>query len=90
MNKYERGAEEQRRSTIKSSMTMGSAGVALLAVVLIIVGLNSSAPQTFFSRSAVGLAIVLLVLRQLGRRSRGKSPRAAQPDPESALHLNDQ
>lgn len=88
MNKYEHRAEQQRRSAMRSSMMMGTAGVGLLAIVLLIIGLNSSAPQTFFSRSAVGLAVLLLILRQLGRRFRGKTPRAAQPDPQSKLDLH--
>ena len=87
MNKYEQRAEQQRRPAMKSSMTMGTAAIALLAVVLLIIGMNSSAPQVFFSRSAVGLAVLLLIIRQLGRRSRGKAPRAAQPDPQSRLDL---
>ena len=89
MNKYEQRAEGQRRSAMRSSMMMGSAGVGLLAVVLLIIGLNSSAPQAFFARAAVGLAVLLLILRQLGRRSRGKAPRASQPDPQSRLNLDD-
>lgn len=88
MNKYERRAEQQRRPAMQSSVTMGTAGVALLAVVLLIIGINSSAPQTFFTRAAVGLAVLLLILRQLGRRSRGKAPRAAQPDPQSRIDLH--
>lgn len=70
-------------------MTMGTAGVALLAVVLLIIGMNSSAPRVFLSRAAVGLAVVLLIVRQLGRRSRGRAPRAAQPDPQSKLDLDE-
>ena len=88
MNKYEQRAEQQRRPAMKSSMTMGTAAVALLAIVLLIVGLNNGASQGFFSRAAVGVAVVLLIVRQVGRRSRGKTPRAAQPDPESTLHLD--
>ena len=89
MNKYERRAEQQRRPAMKSSMTMGTAALALLAVVLLIIGMNSSDPQVFLSRAAVGLAIALLIVRQVGRRGRGKMPRAAQPDPQSKLHLDE-
>ena len=88
MNKYERRAEQQRRPAIKSSQTMGTAAVALLAVVLLIIGMNSAAPKEFLSRAAVGLAVLLLILRQIGRRARGKVPRAAQPDPQSRLNLD--
>jgi hypothetical protein len=89
MNKYEQRAEQQRGTAMRSSMMMGTAGLALLAVVLLIIGLNSSAPQAFLSRAAVGLAVLLLILRQVGRRSRGKAARAAQPDPQSRLNLED-
>ncbi len=89
MNKYEQRAEQQRGSARRSAMTMGTAGVALLAVVLLIIGMNSSAPRVFLSRAAVGLAVVLLIVRQLGRRSRGRAPRAAQPDPQSKLDLDE-
>jgi hypothetical protein len=34
------------------------------------------------------VAILLLILRQLNRWLRGKSPRAAQPDPKSTLKLH--
>jgi peptidoglycan/LPS O-acetylase OafA/YrhL len=88
MNKYEQRAEQLRRPAIKSSQTMGSAALALLAVVLLIIGMNSDAPKEFLTRAAIGLAILLLVVRQLGRRSRGKVPRAAQPDPQSRLNLD--
>jgi hypothetical protein len=85
---YEKRAEQQRRSALRFSMMMWTAGIALIVVVLMIVGINSSAPSTFFSRSAIGAAVLLLVLRQLGRRLRGNTSRAAQPDPESRLNLD--
>ncbi len=88
MNKYEQRAEAQRRSAMRSSMMTGTAGVALLAIVLLIVGLHSSAPPTFITRAAVGVAVLLLILRQVSRFSRGKAPRAAQPDPQSRLDLD--
>lgn len=88
MNKYEKRAEQQRRPAMQSAMTMGTAAVALLTVILLIIGVNSSAPQSFFKIAAVVLAVLLLILRQLSRRSRGKVPRAAQPDPQSKIDLN--
>ena len=88
MNKYEQRAEQQRRPAMKSSLTMGTAAVGLLAVVLLIIGMNSSEPRAFLSRAAIGLAVLLLIVRQLGRRSKGKLPRAAQPDPLSRLDLD--
>lgn len=88
MNKFEERSEAQRRSAIRSGLTIGTAGIALLVVVFLIFGLNSSAPPRYFSGVAVVGAIVLLVLRQLSRRMKGKAPRSAQPDPKSALNLD--
>ena len=89
MNKYEQQARQQRNSSLRSGMSLWTAGLALLAVVLVIIGLSNSAPTAFFKTAAVILAVVLLVLRQLSRRLRGRSaPRAAQPDPKSTLKLH--
>jgi hypothetical protein len=68
-------------------MNMGTAAVALLVVAFLIYGLNSSAPPRFFSGVAIAAAILLLLLRQLSRRSRAGKPRSAQPDPRSKLNL---
>jgi hypothetical protein len=87
MNKYEQRAAQERRVSLRNSVSMWSAGAALVAVVLLIVGLSSSAPSTFFIRGAAVVAILLLVLRQVARRMRSRTPRAAQPDPRSKLHL---
>jgi hypothetical protein len=88
MNKYEKRAERERKGVLRSSMTVGTAGLALIVVVLLIAGLSGSAPPRFFSMAAIGLALVLLVLRQVNRRLKGKTPRAAQPDPRSRLDLD--
>ena len=88
MNKYEKQAKEQRTASLRSSMSLWTAGLALLVVIFIIIGLSGSAPSGFFKMGAVIAAIVLLILRQLSRRLRGRSPRAAQPDPKSALKLD--
>lgn len=88
MNRYERQAEQQRRASLRSSMSVWTAVLALAAVVLVIIGLSGSASSQFLSRAAIGLAILLLVLRQLSRRLKGKSPRAAEPDPRSTLKLH--
>jgi len=65
-----------------------TAGIALVVVILLILGLSSSASPRFFSRAAIGVAILLLLVRQVGRRLRTKGPRAAQPDPKSTLKLS--
>lgn len=88
MNRYEQRAEQQRRAALRVSMMIWTAGIALVVVVLLILGLSSAAPPRFFSRIAIGVAILLLILRQIGRRLKGKGPRAAQPDPRSRLNLN--
>ena len=88
MNKFEQRTEAQRRSAIRSGLTIGTAGIALLIVLFLIFGLNSSAPPRYFSGVATIGAIVLLVLRQLSRRMKGKAPSSAQPDPKSALKLD--
>jgi uncharacterized membrane protein YbjE (DUF340 family) len=88
MNRYEQRAQQQRRSTLRSSMTVGTAGIALIVVVILIAGLSGHAPSGFYSKSAIGLAILLLIFRQVGRRLKSKTPRAAEPDPRSTLKLD--
>jgi L-asparagine transporter-like permease len=88
MNRYERHAEQKRRAALRSSMTVWTAVLTLAAVVLVIMRLSGSGSPQFFSRAAIGLAIVLLVIRQLSRRLKGKGSRAAQPDPRSTLKLH--
>ncbi len=87
MNKYEARAERDRKATIRFSMMMWSAGAALIVVVVLILGLSTSPPPQFWSKAGIGLAILLLVFRQVARRMKSRSPRAAQPDPRSKLNL---
>ena len=88
MNKYEKRAQAERKSMVRSSMTLGGAGLALIVVVILILWLNSSAPSGYFSKVAIGAAVLLLVARLAGRRWRSGPPRAAQPDPKSVLKLD--
>ena len=88
MNKYEQRAEEQRKAALRFSLMIWTAGVALVIVVFLILGLSSSAPPRFFSKGAIVAAILLLVLRQLNRRLRRRGPKAAEPDPQSTLKLD--
>jgi hypothetical protein len=69
-------------------MSVWTAGLALLIVIFLILGLNSSAPSGFFKTGAVVVAVLLQILRQLSRRLRGKAPRASEPDPKSTLKLD--
>jgi len=87
MSKYEQATRE-RGTSLRNSMTLWSAGAALVVVILLILGLSSSAPSEFFKRGAVVGAILLLVLRQITRRLRGRPSRAAEPDPQSTLKLD--
>jgi uncharacterized membrane protein YbjE (DUF340 family) len=89
MRRYEQRAEQQRRVALRSSMTIWTAVIALVVVVALIAGLSGSASSNFFSKGAIGVAVFLLILRQIGRRLRARgAPRAAQPDPKSTLKLN--
>ncbi len=87
MNKYEARAEEQRRAALRSSMSVWTAGLLLIVIVLTILYLNGSAPAGFMPKAAIAVAIVLLLLRQLARRLRNRGPRV-QPDPRSRLKLD--
>lgn len=88
MTKYEQQARQQRTASLRTSMSLWTAGLALLVVIFLIVGLSNGAPSSFFKTGAVVIAVLLLILRQLNRRLRGKAPRAAQPDPKSTLKLD--
>jgi hypothetical protein len=88
MNKYEQRAARQRGPALRTSMTLWSAAGALIVVILLILGLSNSAPSPFFTKAAVVGAILLLALRQIARRLKGRPSRAAQPDPLSKLNLD--
>jgi uncharacterized membrane protein YqjE len=88
MNRYEERAQKERRAALRSSLTMSTAGLALIVVVLLIVGIRNSAPPRFFTEAAIAVAVLLLILRQVARRMKGRMPRAAEPDPKSKLNLN--
>jgi hypothetical protein len=88
MNKYEERAGQQRQSALRFSMMIWTAGAALIVLAIAILGLSSSAPPRFWSRAAIVMAILLLILRQVARRLRTRTPRGAQPDPKSRLNLD--
>jgi hypothetical protein len=88
MNKYEKRAMAERKVSMRSSTTLWSAGIALILVVVLILGLSASAPSDFFKKAAIVVAILLLVVRQLSRRLRNGAPRAAEPDPKSSIKLS--
>lgn len=88
MNRYEERAAKERRTTMRASMTMWTAGIALVVVILLILGLSSSAAPNFYSRAAIGVAVLLLIVRQVTRRIKRRAPKAAEPDPLSKLNLD--
>lgn len=88
MNKYEEEARLQRKAVLRSSMSIWTAGLALVIVALIILGLRGEANPDYFYKGALGVAIVLLILRQVARRLKANGPRAARPDPKSTLKLS--
>jgi hypothetical protein len=88
MNKYEKRGQAERRAASRSSMSIWSAGLALIVVVVLIMGLSTQAPSGFYSKAAIGVAILLLIIRQVSRRLRSGTPRAAEPDPKSSIKLD--
>jgi hypothetical protein len=88
MNKYEEKASRQRQAALRSSMSLWSAGLALLVIALLIVGFRESAPPEYFYKGAAVIAVLMLLLRQVSRRLKTNGPRAARPDPKSTLKLS--
>jgi L-asparagine transporter-like permease len=87
MNRFEEESNRQRKAQLKSSVALWTGGLILVAVAFAIVGLSSGAPTRFWSKAAIVLAVLLLILRQVNRRLRGRRSKAAQPDPASRLNL---
>lgn len=92
MNKYEKRADRDRKSTLRSSLLYGMAGIALVLLFLVFLGTSSAAPSGFWQKVAIVVAVVLLILRQmqrqLARKGHNKKSRAAEPDPQSRLNLD--
>jgi hypothetical protein len=61
---------------------------ALLVLVVLILGLRDSGSHAIWSRVALFVAVGLLLYRQLSRRFRRSTSRAATPDPRSKLNLD--
>lgn len=87
MNRYERQTEQTRRASLRNGMLLWSAGGILLVGVLALLGYSSGAPQHFWTWAGIAVAVLLLVLRHLGRRLKTGKSRAAKPDEQSMLHL---
>lgn len=92
MNKYEERADRDRKSSLRSSLLLGMAGIVLVLLILFFLGTSNAAPSGFWSKVAIAVAVVLLILRQMQRQLRrkgyNKKPRAAEPDPQSRLNLD--
>jgi hypothetical protein len=73
---------------MKGNLNLMSLGATLVVVVLLVLGLSYAAPSNYYSRIAIVAAVVLLVLRQLTRRGKGRKSKAAEPDPRSQLNLH--
>jgi hypothetical protein len=88
MNKYEERARQRRTADLRTSMSVWTAGLALVIVGLLIIGFHESAPPDFFYKVAIAFAVLLLLIRQVGRRLKKNVPRSARPDPKSTLKLS--
>jgi membrane protein implicated in regulation of membrane protease activity len=87
MNRFEKQTERQRRSSLRVSLLLLTLGGILLVGALAILGYSSGAPQAFWTRAAIGVAILLLILRQVGRRLGRRRSKDVKPDDQSMLHL---
>lgn len=83
MNRFEKESMRRRRSPA----TLWTVALVLVALAVAVVGLSTGAPKPFWTKAAVVLALLLLVLRQVKRRTKGRPSKAAQPDPQSRLNL---
>lgn len=88
MNRYERQTEQTRRAALRNSMMLWSTGGILLVAALALLGYSTGAPQRFWSWAGIVVAVLLLVLRRVGRRVKAGKSRAAKPDEQSMLHLD--
>lgn len=88
MNRYEKRAQQDRKTSMRAAMMAGTIGLVLVAVALAIVGMSTSASVGFYQKVAIAIIVLLLILRQVGRRLKRSSKGAAQPDEKSQLKLH--
>jgi len=88
MNRFEQSAERERRSNLRLSLLALSLAGILLVGALALLGYSGGAPQTFWTRAAIAVAVLMLLLRQLTRRLKSGRSRAVKPDEQSMLHLD--
>jgi FtsH-binding integral membrane protein len=70
MNKYEERADRDRKSTLRSSLLLGMAGIVLVLLILFFLGRSNSVPSSFWSKVGIVVAVLLLILRQMQRQLR--------------------
>jgi hypothetical protein len=88
MNRFEQKAERERRSSLRVSLLVLSLGGILLVGAVALLGYSGGAPRSFWTRAAIGIAILMLVLRQVTRRLKSNRARPVKPDEQSMLHLD--
>jgi 4-hydroxybenzoate polyprenyltransferase len=88
MNRFEQQAERSRRASLSNSLLLWSAAGILLIAALALLGYSGGAPQGFWKTAAIVVAVLLLIVRQVGRRLKTNRSRAAKPDEQSMLHLD--
>lgn len=87
MNKYEKRAQQDRKAALRRAMMAATIGLVLIAIALVILGMSSSQSLAFYQKIAIGIIVLLLILRQIGRRMKRKSKGPA-PDEKSQLKLH--
>ena len=88
MNRFEQQAEQTRRAALRTSLLLWIVGGILLIGALALLGVSGGAPQKFWTGAGIAIAVMLLILRQAGRRLRMGSSRAVKPDERSMLQLD--
>lgn len=86
MKPENRSFPRTRAARSQSLRTLWTAGLALIAVILVIARLNGT-DSASWSKISVGLIVAVLLIRQVTRRRGSKGPKAAEPDPRSRLNL---
>ncbi len=69
-------------------MSLWTALLLLVLVLFAIQGLRNAGFELTTPRIIIGIAVALLIFRQIARRMKRVVPRAAQPDPKSTLKLS--
>jgi hypothetical protein len=87
MPKQDLPPKRQDFSQRRSGLMLWTSAIALFVVVLLIFALSGTGSR-FYSRGVVAAAVLLLLVRLVGRIVKVRSARAAQPDPQSTLRLD--